>query len=163
MINEAECKKFLSNTSIDKFSVSFVNLGKVASFLLTKMEISAICKKVDLEVERIINQHKEMLIAGAIFLDSLENELSIQSNLDTEKQIRTFLAKPIQELLDSDENKGVKLIINGLSCSDLIPKLVREGQPLNRTYFLLIDETLIEYSHARDMLALIFRKQLLKE
>ena len=42
------------------------------------MEISAICKKVDLEVERIINQHKEMLIAGAIFLDSLENELSIQ-------------------------------------------------------------------------------------
>ena len=117
--------------------MSFVNLGKVASFILTEMEISAISKKVDLDVERIINQHREMLIAGAIFLDSLENELSIQSEMDTAKQIRTFLAKPIQELLDSDENKGVRLIINGLSCSDLIPKLVEEGQPLNKTYSLL--------------------------
>ena len=143
--------------------MSFVNLGKVASFILTEMEISAISKKVDLDVERIINQHREMLIAGAIFLDSLENELSIQSEMDTAKQIRTFLAKPIQELLDSDENKSVKLIINGLSCSDLIPKLVEEGQPLNKTYSLLIDETLIEYSHARDILALLFRKQLIKQ
>ena len=143
--------------------MSFVNLGKVASFILTEMEISAISKKVDLDVERIINQHREMLIAGAIFLDSLENELSIQSEMDTAKQIRTFLAKPIQELLDSDENKGFRLIINGLSCSDLIPKLVEEGQPLNKTYSLLIDETLIEYSHARDILALLFRKHLIEQ
>jgi hypothetical protein len=140
-----------------------VNLGKVTSVILTEMEISAICKKVNLEVERIIHQHRELLIAGALFLDSLEIKLSIQSNMNEERQMRTFLAKPIQELLDSDENKGVKLIINGLNCSDLIPKLVEEGQPLNRTYSLLLDKTLIEYSHARDMLALIFRKQLSKE
>ena len=83
--------------------------------------------------------------------------------MNKERQLRSFLAKPIQELLDSDENKGVKLIINGLRCSDLILKLVEAGQPLNRTYALLIDKTLIEYSHARDMLALLFRKQLIKE
>jgi hypothetical protein len=58
--------------------------------------------------------------------------------------------------------KGVKLIINGLNCSDLILKLVEEGQHLNRTYSLLLDKTLIEYSHARDRHALIFRKQLVK-
>ena len=135
----------------------------MTSVILTEMEISAICKRVNLEVERIINQHRELLIAGALFLDSLEIKLSIQSDMNKERQLRSFLAKPIQELLDSDENKGVKLIINGLRCSDLILKLVEAGQPLNRTYALLIDKTLIEYSHARDMLALIFRKQLLKE
>jgi hypothetical protein len=140
-----------------------MNHGKVTSFILTEMEISAICKKINLEVESIINQHRELLIEGALFLDSLEIKLSIQNNMDKERQMRTFLAKPIQELLESDENKGVKLIINGLSCSDLIPKLVEEGQPLNRAYSRLLDETLVEYSHARDMLALIFRKQLIKE
>jgi hypothetical protein len=140
-----------------------VNHGKVTSFILTEMEISAICKKVNLEVESIIHQHRELLIDGALFLDSLEIKLSIQKNMDKERLMRTFLAKPIQELLQSDENRSVKLIINGLSCSDLIPKLVEEGQPLNRTYSLLLDETLIKYSHARDMLALMFRKQLSKE
>jgi hypothetical protein len=140
-----------------------LNTGKVSSFLLTEMEISAICKKVNLEVESIIHQHRELLITGALFLDSLEIKLSIQSNMNKERQMRTVLAKPIQELLESDENKDVKLIINGLSCSDLILKLVEGGQPLNRTYALLLDKTFIEYSHARDMLELIFRKQLIKE
>lgn len=140
-----------------------MNLGNVASVILTEKEISAICKKVNVEVERIIHQHRELLIAGVLFLDSLEIKLTIQSYMNKEIQMRSFLAKPIQELLDSDENKGVKLIVNGLSCSDLIPKLVEAGQPLNTTYSLLIDKTLIEYSHARDMLALLFRKQLIKE
>ena len=50
----------------------------MTSFILTEMEISAICRKVNLEVERIIHQHRKLLIAGALFLDSLEIKLSIQ-------------------------------------------------------------------------------------
>ena len=77
--------------------------------------------------------------------------------------MRTFLAKPIHELLKSDKNKGVRLVVNGLNDSNLIRKLVREGQPLSMTYSLLLDETLIEYSCAREVLALLFRKQVRKE
>ena len=140
-----------------------MNHGKVISAILTDPEISAISKKVNLEVKNIIYQHKELLIAGALFLDSLENKLSIQSNMKKESQMRTFLAKPIQELLKSDKNVGVRLVVNGLNDSNLIKNLVREGQPLNKTYSLLLDKTLIEYSFARELLALLFRKQMIRE
>jgi len=140
-----------------------VNYGKVTSVILTDLEISAVCKKVNLEVENILRQHREMLIAGALFLDSLEIRLSIQTKMNKKIQMRTFLAKPIQELLESDENKGVKLVVNGLNDSNLIKNLVREGQPLNTTYSLLLNELLIEYSYARELLALLFRKQVKRE
>ena len=104
-----------------------------------------------------------MLIEGALFLDSLEIRLLIQTKMNKEFQMRTFLAKLIQELLESDENKGVKLVVNGMNDSNLIKNLIREGQPLNTTYSLLLDELLIEYSFARELLALLFRRQVKKE
>lgn len=140
-----------------------MNYGKAISVILTEPEIAVICKKVNLEVENIIHQHKELLIDATLFLDLLETKLSIQSSMKKETQMRTFLAKPIHELLKSDKNKGVRLVVNGLNDSNLIRKLVREGQPLNMTYSLLLDETLIEYSCAREVLALLFRKQVRKE
>ncbi len=140
-----------------------MNDGKVTSVILTDKEIAALCKKVNLEVENIIHQHRELLITGAIFLDSIQIRLSIESGLNSKAQMRTFMAKPIQEILNSDENKGVKLVVNGLSDSDLIIELVRESQPLNMTYAQLLNETLIEYSYARDILALLFRKQVIRE
>ena len=140
-----------------------MNDEKVISVILTDLEISAICKKVNLEVENILRQHREVLITGAIFLDSLENKLSIKSGIENEAQMRNSMKKPIQELLKSDENKGVKLVVNGLSDTNLIIKLVRENQPLNMTYSLLLNETLIEYSYARDILALLFREQVIRK
>jgi hypothetical protein len=140
-----------------------VNHGKAISVILTDSEISAISKKVSLEVKNILRKHREMLIEGALFLDSLEIRLLIQTKMNKEFQMRTFLAKLIQELLESDENKGVKLVVNGMNDSNLIKNLIREGQPLNTTYSLLLDELLIEYSFARELLALLFRRQVKKE
>lgn len=140
-----------------------MNHGKAISVILTDSEISAISKKVNLEVKNILRQHREMLIEGALFLDSLEIRLLIQTKMNKEFQMRTFLAKLIQELLESDENKGVKLVVNGMNDSNLIKNLVREGQPLNTTYSLLLDKLLVEYSFARELLALLFRKQVKKE
>ena len=140
-----------------------MNDGKVASVILTDTEIAALCKKVNSEVENIIRQHRELLITGAIFLDSIQIRLSIESDLNNQAQIRAFVAKPIQELLKSDKKKGIRLIVNGLSDSDLIIKLVREGQPLDMTYAQLLNETLIGYSYARNILALLFRKQVIRE
>lgn len=140
-----------------------MNHGKAISVILTDSEISAISKKVSLEVKNILRKHREMLIEGALFLDSLEIRLLIQTKMNKEFQMRTFLAKLIQELLESDENKGVKLVVNGMNDSNLIKNLIREGQPLNTTYSLLLDELLIEYSFARELLALLFRRQVKKE
>ena len=140
-----------------------MNTGKAISVILTDLEISTVSKKLNLEVENILHQHKELLITGALFLDSLEITLSIQNKMDNFLQMRASLAKPIQELLESDKNKGVRLVVNGMNDSNLIENLVEEGQPLNTAYSLLLDELLIEYSSARDLLALLFRKQIKKE
>lgn len=140
-----------------------MNDGKVTSVILTNVEIAAVCKKVNSEVEDIIRRHREMLIEGAIFLDSMQTKLSIKTGLNSEAQMRTSMAEPIQELLKSDEKKGIKLVVNGLSDVDLIIDLVRESQPLNMIYSLLLNETFIEYSYARNILALLFRKHVLRE
>jgi len=140
-----------------------VNNGKAISVILTDSEISAVSKKLNLEVENILRQHRELLIAGALFLDSLEITLSIQTKMNKFFQMRTFLAKPIQELLESDEDKGVKLVVNGMNDSNLIKNLVREGQPLNTAYSLLLDELSVDYSYARDLLVLLLRKQIKKK
>lgn len=140
-----------------------MNNGKAISVILTDSEISAVSKKLNLEVENILRQHRELLIAGALFLDSLEITLSIQTKMNKFFQMRTFLAKPIQELLESDEDKGVKLVVNGMNDSNLIKNLVREGQPLNTAYSLLLDELSVEYSYARDLLVLLLRKQIKKK
>lgn len=140
-----------------------MNNGKTISVILTDSEISAVSKKLNLEVENILRQHRELLIAGALFLDSLEITLSIQTKMNKFFQMRTFLAKPIQELLESDEDKGVKLVVNGMNDSNLIKNLVREGQPLNTAYSLLLDELSVEYSYARDLLVLLLRKQIKKK
>lgn len=140
-----------------------MNNGKAISVILTDSEISAVSKKLNLEVENILSKHRELLIAGALFLDSLEIRLSIQTKMNKKLQMRTCLAKPIQELLESDEDKGVKLVVNGMNDSNLIKNLVREGQPLNTAYSLLLDELSVEYSYARDLLVLLLRKQIKKK
>jgi hypothetical protein len=135
------------------------------TFKLTDDEVKKLCNQVNMEIDNILSQLRDLKKVGAKFLGSLADKLELKPNLDNEDQIRCFMRQPIQELLKSDENEDKpELIINSLSGERYVENLVFETKLLRDPYDKLHDEGLVEEDWvAVDILLTLFRKILQKQ